>query len=618
MKNCYFLSSFLIFFVGMLGSAQQNTKLDSLLSVYESQQDGIEKVKTLEALFFAANDENNQKGENYVREGLAISEKIDYSDGKARALHNLGYLYGLRRVPDSLSYYYQEAVSAYIELDDKKQLYKALYQWTRLENLEGNFEKALKLADSTINIASFLQNGEMLSDAYQRKSTVHLDKGEYKLAIADLISASKVLDTMEPPNPIKRGIIIVGIGRTELMRDNSKEAFPFFEEGLEIFKKEKHDLWQAITYMEIGSGYYQIKDYDGALENYENSLNISYKMKRDDFAAANLGNIGAVFIEQKKYDQALDYLFKSNEISVKRGSVNNQIITYNDIATAYLGKEDYPKAIENYSSAIKIADSIGSLDNLSDAYRERSQTYEKMGSYRLALSDHKQFQELKDSVFNTAKSRQIEELKTQYETEKKEQQILLQEQEIGLLEQQAKIGNLQRILLGGALALSLIGFYGIRQKFKRNKLEKEKVDAELAFKKKELTTHALHLAKKNEVLENIKLKARALQHEENSRGYKDLIKVINFDQQDDKSWENFTQYFEQVHKDFSKTVKAKYPDITKNELRLMALLKMNLSSKEIATILNISQDGIKKARYRLRKKLDLATEESLQDMVLGL
>jgi DNA-binding CsgD family transcriptional regulator len=65
-------------------------------------------------------------------------------------------------------------------------------------------------------------------------------------------------------------------------------------------------------------------------------------------------------------------------------------------------------------------------------------------------------------------------------------------------------------------------------------------------------------------------------------------------------------------------VKARFPDITANELRLLALLKMNLSSKEIANILNISQEGIKKARYRLRKKLNIATEDSLQDLVLSL
>jgi len=173
----------------------------------------------------------------------------------------------------------------------------------------------------------------------------------------------------------------------------------------------------------------------------------------------------------------------------------------------------------------------------------------------------------------------------------------------------------------GILAISAVfglTYYGLRQRMKRNRAVREKLDAELAFKKKELTTHALHLAKKNEVLEAIKQKADELRHSASDNGYKELIKTINFDQQDDRNWENFTQYFEQVHKDFSKTVKTRYPEITKNELRLMALLKMNLSSKEIATILNISQEGIKKARYRLRKKLNISTEESLQEMVLSL
>jgi len=101
-------------------------------------------------------------------------------------------------------------------------------------------------------------------------------------------------------------------------------------------------------------------------------------------------------------------------------------------------------------------------------------------------------------------------------------------------------------------------------------------------------------------------------------GYQQLIRTIDFDLQDDNNWKNFSRYFEEVHKDFNSNVKAKFPDITANELRLLALLKMNLSSKEIANILNISQEGIKKARYRLRKKLNIATEDSLQDLVLSL
>ena len=139
------------------------------------------------------------------------------------------------------------------------------------------------------------------------------------------------------------------------------------------------------------------------------------------------------------------------------------------------------------------------------------------------------------------------------------------------------------------------------------------------FHVKHFLYHGRGCAKKNEVLESLKQKAETLKKEESSKnGYQQLISTINFDLQDDNNWENFSRYFEEVHKDFNSNVKTKYPQVTPNELRLLALLKMNLSSKEIANILNISQEGIKKARYRLRKKLNIQTEDSLQDLVLSL
>jgi len=104
--------------------------------------------------------------------------------------------------------------------------------------------------------------------------------------------------------------------------------------------------------------------------------------------------------------------------------------------------------------------------------------------------------------------------------------------------------------------------------------------------------------------------------EKESRGYQKLINTIDFDLKEEDNWENFKNYFEQIHTNFNTTVLEKYPKVTSNDLRLMALLKMNLSSKEIANILNISSEGIKKARQRLRKKLGLTPNDSLEGMIM--
>ena len=159
-------------------------------------------------------------------------------------------------------------------------------------------------------------------------------------------------------------------------------------------------------------------------------------------------------------------------------------------------------------------------------------------------------------------------------------------------------------------------YYALQQKFKRQTLEKEKLDAELNHKRKELTSFTLQLSHKNEILEDLKSKIKALKAgASDTYQFNRLINTIDINIKDDNNWENFKRRFEEVHKDFNKNIKTAYPKITSNELRLMALLKMNLSSKEIATLLNISQEGVKKARQRLRKKLELQPQMPLEDVV---
>lgn len=618
MKSALKICCTFSFFLALNSTAQEGKKLDSLLSIYEKLTIGEEKIKIANSIFVETRKTNPNIALKHLHNGLTLSRKIDFKVGEAKALKNLGLYHINYYEPDSVPFYFIQAVNSFENIGDKKQLFSLLHEWTQFENRDGNFNKALELSDKSIAIAKDLKNGKMLSDALQRKSTIYIDKGEYKEAVEQLIAAMRVTDTLSPTDSIRSSIINVGIGRVEMMRNNNSEAIKYMEKGLSIFNKHKNIRWQAITTMELGSAYYNMEDYKKSLRYYEESLTHSHTMERDDFIGANLGNIGAVYMKEEQYNKALEYFNESNLIAAKRGSINNQIIGYNDVATVYLKQEKYSNAILFYTKAIKLSDSIGSIDNLMDAYVERAETYEKMGSYESALNDFHQFQTLKDSVFNETKSNQIEELKTQYETEKKEQQITLQEQEIALLEQEEKNSTLQKILMGVGLLLSLLGIYTLRQKMKRNKLEKEKLDTELAFKKKELTTHALNLARKNETLENLKQKAKELKASENAGGYQQLIQTINFDLQDDNNWKNFSKYFEEVHKDFNNNVKSKYPEVTSNELRLMALLKMNLTSKEIANILNISQEGIKKARYRLRKKLDITSEDSLQDFVISL
>jgi len=372
----------------------------------------------------------------------------------------------------------------------------------------------------------------------------------------------------------------------------------------------------------IGVYYMHLKDYENAKIFLKRSIKLCKKVQLRTFEGSAKKNLGLVYVKQKQYNLGIKYLQEALTIHREEQRELLLLETLVSLGNSYNEINKPLEALKYLNEADKLQKSKTLSGNPAKIYEGKSKAFETLRNYKQSLEAYKLFKVRNDSVFNSEKSKQIEELKTIYETEKKEQQIVLQENEIDLFEQKAKVSKLQKSLLGGGLLLSLgivgFGFYGFRQKIKRNKLEKEKLDSQLAFKKKELTTHALHLAKKNEVLEGLKQKAEELKSSTSQNGYQQLIRTINFDLQDDNNWENFSRYFQEVHKNFNSNVKQKFPEVTSNELRLMSLLKMNLSSKEIANILNISQEGIKKARYRLRKKLNITTEDSLQDLVLSL
>lgn len=602
-------------------NAQSNHKIDSLKTAYNSEKNNLKKIRLAKNLYKNLRESQKDSARFYLHEWLKISKLINDKDEEAEVSGSLGHFYSYS-VLDSARHYFKNAETLFKSNNNYNRLGQLYKAWSKAENLAGNFEEAILFSDASIKFSKIVQDGAFLSDSYQQKSTIYIDKGDYKNALINLINASKCLDSLKEKRPLKEAIIEVGIGRTETLRNNQKEAIPYLKKGISIFEKLNHEQWLAISYMELGNTYYDLKDYKKSLVQYKKGLKISEEKVWNNFIAPYLSNIGAIYLETKKFDKALDHFFRSNKISSRHGSINNNIIFLNDVASAYYGKKDYKKALEYYTNAINLADSIGSIDNLSDAYLERSETYEKLNNFKLAHYDYKNYNTLKDSIFNTTKYNQIEKLKTIYETEKKEQEIVLQKNEIDLLEQKAKVSNLQKFLLGGGLLLSLLvvgfGYYGFKQKLKHNKAEKEKLDNELTFKKKELTTHALHLAKKNEVLENLKQQAQELKSTQNIGGYQHLIRTIDFDLQDDNNWENFSNYFQQVHKDFNSKIKQQYPTISASELRFLSLIKMNLSSKEIASILNISNEGIKKARYRVRKKLGLNANESLETLILSI
>ena len=146
------------------------------------------------------------------------------------------------------------------------------------------------------------------------------------------------------------------------------------------------------------------------------------------------------------------------------------------------------------------------------------------------------------------------------------------------------------------------------------KLQNEQLEREMANKNKELAVSTMSLIKKNEFLNSIKDQLK----ESESSKVKSVIKTIDKDISEEDNWNYFKEAFNNADKDFFKKIKSFHPELTSNDLKLCAYLRLNLSSKEIAPLLNISVKSVEIKRYRLRKKMDLPRETNLVEYILSI
>ncbi len=152
------------------------------------------------------------------------------------------------------------------------------------------------------------------------------------------------------------------------------------------------------------------------------------------------------------------------------------------------------------------------------------------------------------------------------------------------------------------------------------KLRNDKLRSEVEHKSAQLASNTMAIMRKNNLLSSIKSELdkqkKELGKKMPTQYYNKINKLIESGIEDEHEWEVFEQLYDQAHGDFFQRLKEKYPQLTPSDLRLCAYLRMNLSSKEIAPLLNISVRGVEERRYRLRKRLNLSTNTNLNELIM--
>jgi len=562
-------------------NAQNERKIDSLKNVLTIQKDTV-LINTYRELFFEYIFVDSKLAKPYLDSSRGLSNKLKNKDFIARTTNEYGvYLWAISEYGQAVEVY-DTVLQLYEELGNQGRMSAAFNNKGNILRNLGRYNEALESHMASLKIKEDIQLGEKsLAASYWNIANLHGDIGNYETSNEYYRKAQVIYEKLN----LEDDLMAIKTNLAINLKNSGQyeEAIPLFKEGIVYYSAHNLNNSLAGSYDSLGQIYLATDSLSQAKRYLEKALAMSQQFGENSLIGLNLRNLGDLYMKENNPALALDYYKRALAISLQANTRKRMILDH----------------------------------------KKLSEAYATLGNFKLAYDHHTNYHEVYQEILNEENIERMNALEIQYQSQKKELELIKKNSEIQLFKEREQRAGLQRlflfILLFVAIALAVAVIYGLRQKMKRNSIKRDALNKSLEFKEKELTTHALHLAHKNEILLDLKSQLESVKSDsKNTRDYQKIINNITIDINNDGNWEQFRSYFEEVHKDFNSKIIKSYPEVSTNDLRLMSLLKMNLSSKEIASILNISPEGVKKARYRLRKKLNLSSEESLQELVIEL
>jgi tetratricopeptide (TPR) repeat protein len=451
---------------------------------------------------------------------------------------------------------------------------------------------------------------------------VFFSNSDFEIAETNLMEALQIADELY--DTIMSGKIFNIAGLIKNNKKQYEDALVFFEKSLDCFgagDKVRGDSLSAAVYNNMAISYLGLSQKQKAIETYFRALETNMASGTELWVATNYYNIGNEYLKSGDTVKALKYLQLSSGMAREKGFGSVQPYICNALNRYYTVKGQPARALD-FARKAYVA-SKRQMNRLEEkhALMKMAEGFLEMGNYDSAYHYQVLITAITDSIYINSQTRDLDVLELRYRYQKR---ITEQESRILSYELDSTRRRVQIILivLGSILVLLLLTFLLLsqRQLLKRRaleqkalRLEKENLSKQVEYKNKELTLNIMHQAQAGELLRTIGKKAKGLRFEgdeENRRIWNEILAELRANT-NPKKWEDFQVSFKEVDNEFYRNLHLKFPSLTPNELRFAAFLKMNMSTKEISSLTFQSENAIKTARHRLRKKFGLGRDDNL-------
>lgn len=556
---------------------------------------------------------------------------------------------------------YQRSLDMACKAGFKEYTATSLYDVGYIRYVTSKYVQAAEMFSESYDLFSGSGNYQGMFDAIQGCGLSHRHLGNLELAdscyrksfeLARIIGDSLQVADVQ----LNYGILLCEQG-------NLDEGTKNFEEALRFYESHGEDDAVSLALLNIGVVMKMIGEFGKARTYIEWSTKMEEVSGYKSQLVIRYYNLADLYLETGQLTTAYDYCMKTlgvaNEIGTRPfvSECNLLLGKYYYLAGDYKAAGAYFQAAAdsvqnsndkplkanillwysrsliksgNLDSAIKLAEDAVSLSeelqlpvNRKEAAQVLSEAFEKAGNLSEALAWYKKFQVYSDSLNFTNQHKEISRIEARYNFDKKEQENELLRNQASLQEQKLRTRNVVTIGLVTGIILSLVIILllvrrsqDVRLLFRQQQLinlkHLEELEQELDGKNRELTSKMMFLNQKNDMI--TRLIARLQDIRDNTEhSTEEIVTLVNELRSDapQGSWKEFETQFIQVHPGFYQRLFERHPELTSNEQRLCAFLRMNLNTKEIASITGRSPKSIEVTRSRIRQKLALGRNLSL-------
>lgn len=384
-----------------------------------------------------------------------------------------------------------------------------------------------------------------------------------------------------------------------------------------------------------GTLYLNLKEYKKAEDHHLRAVKLADSINDSRAMATTNANYADFLRRRKRYEESIPYLEKSMIMHEKNDNQIGLESGYYALGLTYRNLKKPYKAIKAYKRSIEMSEKQKNKAIIHMRYLGLSKSYEDVRDYKNAFLSYKQFNIFQEKGKNEINYRKMADLESKY---KYEQQLALdslrfdqekREVELIAVSESTKKRLYFLLLILALIAAGVIAFLVRRmymgktqialERLEKEKAQKELLDRQIEAKEEEIkrlvADNTMRLNFKQELLDQLNNELSEKESEDLKLSLSSLAKELKSQINTEDKLSSLQHKIDEVNQGFNSKLIKLYPELTKTEREVCALLRLNLSIKEIMTIRNASQDSIKSIRYRIRKKLGLSSGEELEQFI---